>query len=143
VQGDSSFVTREHWVTPGTDKRLFDAKVFVLTSGASASAAEHFALALQATGRATLIGATTFGANHFGGDQDLGGGFTVFLPVGRAFHSETGADWEGVGVAPDIATAPEAALIEALKLSGVAPQEAARLSAEVAPTLPMTRPRRL
>ena len=141
VQGDPNFVTREHWVTPGPDKHLFKAKVFVLTSGASASAAEHFALALKATGRATLIGAPTFGANHFGGDQDLGGGFTAFIPGGRAFNPATGADWEGVGIAPDINVAPEAALIEALKLSGVAPQEAARLSVEVAPTLPMIRPR--
>ncbi len=141
VQGDPNFVTREHWVTPGTDKRLFNAKVFVLTSGAAASAAEHFALALKAKGRATLIGATTYGANHFGGDQDLGGGFSAFIPVGRAFNPETGADWEGVGIAPDIAVAPESALIEALTRSGVAPEEAARLSAEVPPMLPMTRPR--
>ncbi len=53
----------------------------------------------------------------------------------------TRADWEGVGVAPDIDVAPEAALIEALALSGVSPEEAARLSAEVAPRGPMSSPR--
>jgi len=40
VQGDPNFVTREHWVTPGADNRLFKAKVFVLTSRVPASAAE-------------------------------------------------------------------------------------------------------
>jgi hypothetical protein len=141
VQGDPSFVTREHWVTPGNDARLFDARVFVLTSGFTGSAAEHFALAFKHTRRGTLIGRATYGANHFGGDQDLGGGFTAFIPVGRTYDSSTGADWEGVGVAPDIDVAPEAALIEALTLSGVSPEEAARLSAAVAPRGPMSSPR--
>jgi hypothetical protein len=142
VQGDPNFVTREHWATPGTDTRLFDARIFVLTSGFTGSAAEHFALALKHTGRGTLIGRATYGANHFGGDQDLGGGFTAFIPVGRTYDPVTGADWEGVGVAPDIDVAPEAALIEALTRAGVSPEEAARLSAEVAPRGPMTSPRR-
>jgi C-terminal processing protease CtpA/Prc len=142
VQGDPNFVTREHWVTPGTDARLFDARVFVLTSGFTGSAAEHFALAVKHTGRGTLIGSATYGANHFGGEQDLGGGFAAFIPVGRTYDPVTGADWESVGVAPDIDVAPEAALIEALTRSGVSPEEAARLSAEVAPRGPMTSPRR-
>jgi C-terminal processing protease CtpA/Prc len=111
--------------------------VFVLTSGFSASAAEHFVLALKHTGRATIVGRTTYGANHFGGDQDLGGGFTAFIPVGRAYDPKTGKDWEGVGITPDIDVAPEEALIKALTLSGVAPAKAAELSAKVAPKLPM------
>ncbi len=141
VQGDPDFVTREHWVTPGADTRLFDARVFVLTSSFTGSAAEHFALAFKHTGRGTLIGRATYGANHFGGDQDLGGGFTAFIPVGRTYDPITGEDWEDHGVAPDIDVAPETALIEALRLSGVSPQDAARLSAEVAPTGPMVSPR--
>ena len=133
VTGNPSFVTREHWVTPGKNRKLNKAKVFVLTSGFSASAAEHFALALKQTKRATLIGRTTFGANHFGGDQDLGEGFSVFLPVGRAYDPKTGKDWEGIGVAPDIDIAPEEALVKALTISGVAPDLAAQLSRKVAP----------
>jgi C-terminal processing protease CtpA/Prc len=139
VDADPNFVTREHWVTPGKDKRLFKAKVYVLTSGRSASAAEHFALAFKHTKRGTLIGATTAGANHFGGDQDLGGGFTAFIPVGRAYDPVSGKDWEGVGVVPDIETKPEEALTRALTLSGVSPTRAAILSAEVAPQMPMER----
>ena len=142
VQGDPNFATLEHWATPGADTRLFDAKIFVLTSGFTGSAGEHFALAFKHTGRGTLIGRATYGANHFGGDQDLGGGFTAFIPVGRTYDPVTGADWENVGVAPDIDVAPEAALTEALTLSGISREEAARLSAEVAPKGPMESPRR-
>jgi C-terminal processing protease CtpA/Prc len=137
VEADPNFVTREHWVTPDSDKRLNKAKVYVLTSGFSASAAEHFALALQHTGRATLIGRATYGANHFGADQDLGGGFTAFIPVGRAYDPKTGKDWENTGVAPDIDVAPEDGLIKALTLSGVPLAKATQLSAEVAPKGPM------
>ena len=137
VAGDPDFVTREHWVTPGENRQLNDAKVFVLTSGFSASAAEHFVLSLQHTKRATVIGRATAGANHFGGDQDLGGGFSVFLPVGRAYDPKTGKDWEGVGIAPDIDVAPETALITALTMAGLASDTAEQLSAKVAPAIPM------
>lgn len=142
VEGDPAFVTREHWVTPHADPRLQDAKVYVLTSGFSASAAEHFVLALKQTKRATVIGGTTTGANHFGGDQDLGGGFTAFIPVGRTFDPATGMDWEGTGIAPDIETAPEDALVRALTLSGVPADTAAQLSLKVAPQMPMSGRRR-
>jgi hypothetical protein len=141
VSGDPAFVTREHWVVPSPDQRLAQTQVFVLTSGFSASAAEHFVLALKQTKRATIIGQATAGANHFGGDQDLGGGFTAFIPVGRTYDPETGKDWEGAGIAPDIETAPEDALTKALTLSGVAANEAAQLSARVAPQMPMNRRR--
>ena len=137
VPADPAFVTREHWVTPGQDQRWRDTKVFVLISGLTASAGEHFALAFKQTRRGTLIGRTTYGAAHFGGDQDLGGEYTTFIPVGRAYDPTTGKDWEGTGIAPDIETAPEDALIKALTLSGVPLAEATRLSNEVAPTMPM------
>jgi hypothetical protein len=140
VPSDAATVNREHWVTPGPDKRLNDATVFVLTSGMSASAAEHFASALKTSGRATVVGRKTYGANHFGGDQDLGGDYTAFIPVGRTFDPSTGKDWEGTGVAPDVDVSAEDALIKALTLAGVAPDKAAALSAEVAPAMPMARP---
>ena len=142
VDADPRFVTREHWASPGKDQRLFKAKVYVLTSGATGSAAEHFALALKASGRGTLIGRATYGANHFGGDQDLGGGFTAFIPVGRTFDPGTGKDWESIGVAPDIDIAPEAALVKALTLAGLPQQDADRISGTVAPRLPMSAPSR-
>jgi C-terminal processing protease CtpA/Prc len=94
-------------------------------------------LALKQGKRGMVIGGTTAGANHFGGDQDLGGGFTAFVPVGRTYDPKTGKDWEGTGIAPDIETAPEDALAKALTLSGIAADKAAELSASVAPQIPM------
>jgi hypothetical protein len=145
VPAEEGIVRREHFVTPSaTEKRLFDAKVYVLTSGFTGSAAEHFALALKRTHRATLIGETTGGAGNYGGIRPIGDKFSVFIPVGRTFDPDTGKGWEGTGIAPDVPVAADRALVEALTRGGVAPAEAERLSAEVAPELPMTRivPRR-
>ncbi|MBN8842462.1 MAG: S41 family peptidase [Sphingomonadales bacterium] len=137
--GEAGMVTREHWATPNADKRLRGAKVYVLTSGASASAAEHFALAMKHTGRGVLVGAPTAGANHFGRGEDLGGGYAAFIPVGRTYDPATGKDWEGAGVQPDIAVAPADALVRALTELGVAPAEAKTLSDAHMPAWPMER----
>lgn len=134
-------VRREHLALPhASEKRLHDAKVYLLTSGRTGSAAEHFALSLKRTGRATLIGATTGGAGHYGGVQELGEGFAAFIPVGRTFDPDTGEGWEGVGVNPHVEVPAERALVEALKLAGIAADEAERLSASVHPSAPMLRP---
>jgi hypothetical protein len=139
VAGDAGMVTREHWATPNGDARLRDAKVYVLTSGATGSAAEHFSLAMKHTGRGVLIGDPTAGANHFGRGEDLGGGYTGFIPVGRTYDPATGKDWEGIGVLPDIAVAPAEALVRALTELGVDAAEAKRLSDAHMPSAPMER----
>ncbi|MBU0825522.1 MAG: S41 family peptidase [Alphaproteobacteria bacterium] len=141
AEGDAGMVAREHWATPNTDVRLRDAKVYVLTSGASASAAEHFALAMKHTRRGTLVGAPTAGANHFGRGEELGGGYRAFIPVGRTYDPVTGRDWEGDGVQPDIAVAPAEALVRVLTELGLAPDEAKRLSDAHMPSWPMERRR--
>jgi len=109
-------VRREQVVTPHpTEHRLFTAQVFYLTSSRTLSAAEHLAFALKRTGRAVLIGETTGGGNHFGGWESLGDGLAAFIPIGRTLDPVTGADWEGVGVAPDVAVPAVQALDEALR----------------------------
>jgi C-terminal processing protease CtpA/Prc len=80
------------------------------------SAGEHFALAMKRTHRAVLIGQPTRGANHFGGDLQLTEHFAAFIPVGRTFDPDTGRDWEGNGVAPDITCPEDTALDRALAL---------------------------
>lgn len=140
VPTDEDVVRREHFVTPhASEKRLFDAKVYVLTSRFTGSAAEHFALSLKRTHRATLIGETTGGAGNYGGMRRLGGKFSVFVPVGRTFDPDTGKGWEGIGIAPDVAVPAERALAEALLRSGVAAADAERLSTELAPQWPRPR----
>lgn len=141
VDGDPGMVAREHWATPNGDTRLRDAKIFVLTSGASGSAAEHFALAMKHTGRGTLVGDPTAGANHFGRGEDLGGGYSAFIPVGRTYDPKTGKDWEGTGVLPDIAVPSAKALDRVLTDLGVDAAEAKRLSDAHMPAAPMERRR--
>jgi hypothetical protein len=140
VPAKGDIVRREHVVVPSrTEKRLFGAKVFVLTSGATASAAEHFTLALKHTHRATIVGEPTAGAGHYGGFEAVGDKFSVFIPVGRSSDPDTGKDWEGVGIEPDVAVPAEQALTRALVLSALPEAEAERISAEVKPSQPMTR----
>ena len=143
VETQEDVVRREHVVTPHpSEKRLHDAKVILLTSNYTASAAEHFALAMKRTGRATLIGETTGGAGNYGGMQPIGSGLSAFIPVGRTFDPDTGRGWEGTGVEPHVQVPAERALVEALVRSGVSAEDAERLSAEVHPQGPMHRARR-
>lgn len=140
LPAEGDVVRREHYVEPSkTEKRLFKAKVFVLTSGATASAAEHMTLALKRTHRAIIVGEPTAGAGHYGGLEPVGDRFAAFIPVGRTFDADTGKDWEGGGIDPDVAVPAEQALTEALVRSGMDRAAAQRVSAEVKPTGPMTR----
>ncbi len=112
-------VIRDHVVTPdAVERRLQQAPVYYLTSGRTASAAEHLALAFKRTHRAVLVGDTTRGAGHFGGLMPIGERFAAFVPVGRTYDPATGWDWEGRGVAPDVPTRADDALSTALVLAG-------------------------
>jgi hypothetical protein len=116
VPAPPGLVRLEQVVTPHpTEHRLFTAQVFYLTSSRTFSAAEHLAFAFKRTGRAVLIGERTGGGNHFGGWESLGDGLAAFIPVGRTLDPVTGADWEGVGVAPDVAVPAAQALDEAVR----------------------------
>ena len=130
---------REHWAVPNGDDRLRNAKVFLLTSERTNSAAEHFALAMKATGRAKLVGSRTSGANHFGGMMPLSDGLAAFVPVGRTYDPATGKDWEGTGILPDVDVPPAEALTWTLVSLGISKDEAARLSASHAPSGSMER----
>lgn len=142
VPAEGDIVRREHVVAPHpTERRLFDAQVFVLTSEMTFSAAEHFTLALRRTGRATLVGERTGGGGNFGGPRPIGAGLSAWIPIGMTRDPETGARWDGNGIEPHVPVAAEQALAEALVRSGVDRAEADRISAEVRPTGPMRRPR--
>jgi hypothetical protein len=135
AEGDKMVGT--HSAIPGEDTALRKAKVYLLVSNKTASAAEHFALALKSTGRATLIGEATAGANHFGGGQPINDHFGVWMPVGRTYDIKTGKDWEGAGIAPDIAVDPKQALVFALEKAGLSHAEAVRLDAQEVPAEPV------
>jgi hypothetical protein len=121
VDGPATIIRRQHLVVPAASQGpLKDAKVILLTSKKTFSAAEHLSLALKRTGRATLIGEATGGGAHFGGTVPMGEGYAAFIPVGRTFDPDTGESWEGTGVAPSISIPADKALDEALRLSGIA-----------------------
>jgi hypothetical protein len=134
-EGDKMVAT--HSALPGEDTPLREAKVYLLISNKTASAAEHFSLALKSTGRATLIGEPTAGANHFGGGQPLNGHFAVWMPVGRTYDIKTGQDWEGTGIAPDIEVDPKQALVVALEKAGLSNDEAVKLDSMEVPLEPI------
>ena len=134
VAAPDNVVRREHFVIPARGPRpLSKAKIFVLASGRTGSAGEHFVLSLKRTHRATVIGETTYGAGNFGGDESIAGGFSAFIPVGRTFDPDTGKGWDYVGIAPNIAVPAAQALTEALVRSGVPKPRAEALSAKYGP----------
>jgi hypothetical protein len=91
-------------------KRNPDAKVFVLTSSSTFSAAEEFSYNLKNLERATLIGETTGGGAHPGGTINAGEGFMLWTPTGRAINPITNTNWEGTGVKPHIEVPADEAL---------------------------------
>lgn len=120
IPGPNSINRRKHIVTPAAEQsELKNAKVYLLTSKRTFSAAEHLSLSLKRTKRATLVGETTGGGAHFGGMAPMGDGYAAFIPVGRTFDPDTGQSWEGVGVQPDVAVTADKALDEALRLEGI------------------------
>lgn len=107
----------EHWAVPARDNEAwFAVPVYYLISHETFSAAEHLAMVLKSNHRATLIGQTTGGGNHFGGTEPVGGDLELFVPVGRTTDPVTGRDWERLGIAPDLSVPSEEALDVALRL---------------------------
>jgi C-terminal processing protease CtpA/Prc len=115
------------WTTATVPGRKYGSarKVFVLTSQDTFSGCEDFAYALKYARRATLIGETTGGGAHAGSPHRLGEHFMMFVPSGRPINPVTHADWEGVGVVPDVAVSADDALevAEAAALKAVIAQE--------------------
>jgi hypothetical protein len=132
-------VRLQHFTKPSAHPRLANTKLYVLQSGFSGSAAEHFLLEVKMSGRGTLVGETSAGAGHFGFPLDLPNGFSTFIPAGRTFDPKTDWDWEGKGVAPDMAVPAAEALVAALKDAGVVQAEAEALDAKVGFLMPKRR----
>jgi len=111
--------TRDLW-TPDDVRgsALARVPVYILQSAESASAAEHLSYALQAAGRARIVGERSRGAANPVEERvypELR--LNISLPVSRAIHPLTGTSWEGVGVKPDVETRAADALETALRLA--------------------------
>jgi retinol-binding protein 3 len=106
--------THQWWTlayVPG--KRYTGKDVYVLTSKETFSAAEEFTYNLKTRKRATIVGETTGGGANPGGAQRINDHFSIWVPSGRAINPITKTNWEGTGVAPDLAVPAARALLSA------------------------------
>lgn len=119
IKGPKGVVRRKHMAIPHAAPLMLETDIYILTSGYTASAAEHLSMVMKRTKRGLVVGEHTRGGAHYGGTIDLGGGYAAFVPVGRTFNPDTQKDWEGVGVLPNIQTSSDKALITVLLNIGV------------------------
>ncbi len=97
--------------------RTPDKPAYVLTSSRTFSAAEEFTYNLKNLKRATIVGETTGGGAHPGGDIAVTPHYRIFVPTGRAINPISGTNWEGTGVEPDVSVPQEQALDCAYRLA--------------------------
>ena len=121
--GNQTFTRYTFATVPGP--RRPTVPLYVLTSGATASAGEDFTFVLKNMKRATIVGGTTAGAGHNNAVLDLGNGFNASVSFTRVMDPKTGAEWERVGVTPDVPVDPARALdvAHALALKTIAENE--------------------
>ena len=130
--------------------RMVGKPLYILTSGNSASAAEEFIGHVAGFKLGEVIGENSAGAGFRNQFFPVPGGFLLSVSVGRAVLASTGKDWEGVGIAPTVATEREKALdvarmhaLQRLAGASTEPREksqleamAAMLSAKLNPVTP-------
>lgn len=105
----------EQWTSAEVSgPRFLHRPIYVLTSANTFSAGEQFSYDLKTLKLAMIVGETTGGgANPSNKPHPLGAGFDAFIPNGQAKNPITHANWEGVGVAPDIPAKASDALVTA------------------------------
>lgn len=105
-------LTTQHWTQDKLEGKRYGSKkpVLILVGPETKSAGEDFAYTMQALKRATVIGQPTWGGANPARPYRLGDNFHAVIPGRRTISPITGTNWEGVGVTPDIAAAPDQAL---------------------------------
>lgn len=99
------------WTLPYVPgKRNPNADVYVLTSNRTFSAGEEFTYDLKMLNRATIVGKNTGGGANPGRFYEVSDKFSIFIPSGRAINPVSGDNWEGKGIAPDVAVDEDEAL---------------------------------
>jgi retinol-binding protein 3 len=99
--------------------------IYLLTSSHTFSCAEQFTYDLRNLKRVTIVGETTGGGANPGAFLSLGNAFGIFMPNGRAYSPITKTNWEGIGIAPDVATPAADALTRAYVIALTAQQSKA------------------
>jgi hypothetical protein len=103
--------------SPVVGSHLANKPIYLLTSAGTWSAAEQFSYDLKMLKRATLVGETTAGGAHAGVFHRLDDHFGMGIPEVRVINPYGKNDWEGTGVAPDVAVSATEALATAEKLA--------------------------
>ena len=96
--------TENFWTLPYVPgAKAAKADLYILTSARTFSGAEEFTYNMQNLKRATVIGETTGGGAHPTDTMIVQNDFLLRVPVARAINPVSKTNWEGTGVAPDIA----------------------------------------
>ena len=100
-QGDRM---ENYWTMPYVPgPRLDKADLYILTSSRTFSGAEEFTYNMKNLKRATVIGETTGGGAHPTRAMIVQTDYMLRVPYARAINPVSKTNWEGTGVAPDIA----------------------------------------
>jgi hypothetical protein len=110
--------TQQCWTrSPIPGNKLTDKPVYILTSGWTSSAAEHFTYDLKMLKRATVVGETTSGAAHSGVFHRIDEHFGMGIPEVKPINPFSKSDWAVAGVDPDVRVKAADALETAIKLA--------------------------
>ena len=111
--------TTQMWTLPYVPGPRFGGKkpVWVLTGRQTFSGGEDLAFSLQQQGRAKTVGEVTRGGAHPREQYKVDTYLDVTVSIARSFHPETGENWEGHGVRPDIPVAEDKAFDTAYALA--------------------------
>lgn len=112
-----NFTTLPHAELP-REQRLTNAKLFVLISSRTFSAAEEFSNNMKVLQRGTIIGEPSGGGANPSVPLLIGedGKFILIVPRGEAINPILKGNWEGVGIIPDEFVPADEALAHALHL---------------------------
>ena len=120
--------TQEFWTSsPIPGNTLANKPAYVLTSNHTFSGAEEFSNDLKSLKRATIVGETTGGGAHLVQERRIDEHFSIQLPFGRPINPISKTDWEGTGVAPDVAVKSADALETAERLAGSRKSESPKI----------------
>jgi C-terminal processing protease CtpA/Prc len=111
--------TQQAYTLPYVPGKRFGSNkpVHILISKRTFSAAEAFAYDMQALKRATIVGEPSGGGAHPFEYRRIHPHFVLWSVTQKSVNPITGANWQGVGVQPDVRIEPARALDKAVELT--------------------------
>jgi len=110
--------TENFWTLPYVPgRKMEDVDLYVLTSSTTFSGAEEFSYNLKNLKRATLVGETTGGGAHPVDGKVVQAKYVLMVPFARAINPISKTNWEGTGVAPDVAVPADQAFDKAYEMA--------------------------